>query len=109
MSHSTASTYDFDEPRYSTPGKNGKFIAPPNSYFAQMKRNTSIYSTYPPNGKLPKKERKNIYNLQHRQLSRTSEYQSTEEGFEAFGEGDWDGSVTSEPQFESGNLLSPNM
>ena len=76
-----------------------------------MKRNTNIYSTYPPNGKLPKKGRKNIYNLDYRQLSRTSEYQSTEEGFEAFGEGDdWDESITSEPHSDTGNmLLSPNL
>lgn len=99
---------DPDEHRYSSPIKNGKFVAPPNSYFAQMKRNTSVYSTYPPNGKRPKKEGRNIYN--RRQLSRTSEYQSTEEGFEAFGEGDdWgDESIASEPQPDTGNmLLSP--
>jgi len=91
--------------------KNG-YVAPPSSYFAQMKRNTNIYSTYPPNGKFPKKQRKNIYNLQHRQLSKTSEYQSQEEGFEAFGEAygeDWGESVASEPQLETNSILSPSM
>ena len=50
-----------------------------------------------------------MYNLSRRQLSKTSEYQSTEEGFEAFGEGDdWDESIASEPQPDTGNmLLSP--
>lgn len=109
LSHSTTSTNELEDPKISSPLKNGKYVAPPSSYFAQMKQNTNIYSTYPPDGRLPKKKRKNILNLQYRQLSKTSEYQSQELGFEAFGEGegeDWDESIASEPQPD---LLSPDV
>jgi len=77
-SHSTASTNeyygDLDEtinsPTQTIPNALPKHMSPP-------KRN--IYLTYPPNGIHPKKNRPSLFEMNHRTLSRTSEYQSQEE------------------------------
>ncbi|XP_057311501.1 rab11 family-interacting protein 4-like [Hydractinia symbiolongicarpus] len=110
ISASTTSTndcYGDMEEHHSTP-LNNNLLRTPTNFFTRMKQDTSIYSTYPPNGKRPRKSRKSLFEMRQRQLSRTSEYQSQEEGFEAFGEGhDYD-SLSSEPVAALPLHLSPS-
>ncbi|XP_065659277.1 rab11 family-interacting protein 3 isoform X3 [Hydra vulgaris] len=55
------------------------------NYFTKAKKTSSIYSTYPPKRK-NMRQSLSLVELQKKQLGCTSEYQSQEEGFEAFGE-----------------------